>query len=61
MKIPFEFIKNNKYYIYIKQCNKNLFLYDVYDLNRNALNYKETFQAFDLGLIKEMIKPPKMD
>lgn len=53
MKIPFDFTKNNKYYIYVKQCNKNLFLYDVYDLNRNALNYNETFQAFDLKKINE--------
>ena len=52
MKIPFEFIKNKKYYIFIGKCNDNLFLYDVYDLNRKELHYKETFQAFDLGLLK---------
>ena len=52
MKIPFEFTKNNKYYIFIQQCNDNLFLYDVYDIKKEALNYKETFQAFDLGLVE---------
>ncbi len=51
MKIPFEFKRGNKYYIFIKQCNENLFLYDVYDLNRKSVHHTETFQAFDLELI----------
>lgn len=52
MKIPFEFTKNNKYYILIQQCNDNLFLYEVYSLGKKEFCYKETFQKFDLGLVK---------
>lgn len=60
MKIPFEFKRDNKYYIFVKQCNRNLFQYDVYDLNRNALNYTETFQAFDLGLVRQKVIRPNL-
>ena len=52
MKIPPEFKKNNKYYKYIKQCNEKIFLYEVYSLDKKNYYYKETFDLFDLGLIK---------
>lgn len=53
--VPLQMIKNNKYYVLIQQCNENLFLYDVYDMKRKNVCYKETFQRFDLGEVKEVI------
>lgn len=48
MKIPKIINKNNHIYIFIKQCNDKLFLYE--EMN---LHYKETFSKYDLGLVKE--------
>lgn len=59
MNIPLEFEKENKYYVYIKQCNDNLFLYEVYSLDRKNVFYYETFQAFDLGLVEQIVEPPR--
>lgn len=60
MNIPFEFTKNNKYYIFIEKCNEDLYLYEVYDLNRKELNYKETFKAYDLGLVEQTVERPRL-
>lgn len=57
--VPLQMIKNNKYYILIKQCNEDLYLYDVYDLKRKNVCYKETFKKFDLGEVKEIIPGDK--
>lgn len=48
-------IKDNKYYVFIQQCNNDLYLYDVYDLKRKNVYYKETFKKFDLGEVEEVI------
>lgn len=47
MKIPYKIIKNNKTYIYQKQCNKNLFLY-----KEEKLGFRECFLLQDLIEIK---------
>lgn len=54
MKIPKIINKNNHIYIFVKQCNDKLFLYE--EMN---LHYKETFDKYDLGLVKEVIEQPK--
>lgn len=56
MKIPKVISKNNHEYIFVKQCNENLFQYK--DL---MYGYYECFNRQDLGLIKEIIKPPRSD
>lgn len=56
---PLQMTKNNKYYVLIQQCNENLFLYDVYDIKRENVCYKETFQRFDLGEAEEVIPKTK--
>ena len=53
--IPLQMIRDNKYYVFIQQCNKDLYLYDVYDLQRKNVYYKETFKKFDLGEVEEVI------
>lgn len=45
MKIPKIVYKNNHTYTFIKQCNPKVFLYE------SELGFKETFTAYDLGLI----------
>ena len=46
MDIPKIITRKNKQYIFIKQCNNNMFLYeDMYT------KVKETFTKFDLNLI----------
>ena len=56
MKIPKIISKNGHEYIFVKQNNSKTFLYQ--DL---LYGYKETFTDFDLGMIKEVIPPPKND
>lgn len=57
--IPLQMVKDNKYYVFIQQCNKDLYLYDVYDLQRKNVYYKETFKKFDLGEVEEVIPKTK--
>lgn len=52
MKIPKVISKNGHEYIFVKQNNNRTYLYQ--DL---LYGYKETFTDFDLGLVKEIIKP----
>lgn len=52
MKIPKVISKNGHEYIFVKQNNNRTFLYQ--DL---LYGYKETFTDYDLGLVKEIIKP----
>ncbi len=54
MKIPKVISKNNHEYIFVKQVNKNVFLYK--DL---MYGYNECFSPHDLGLVKEKVKPSK--
>lgn len=54
MKIPKIINKNNHIYIFIKQCNDDLFLYE-----EMQYHYKEAFSRYDLGLVKEVIEKPK--
>lgn len=56
MRIPKIISKNNHEYIFVKQVNKNLFLYK--DM---LYGYSECFTKFDLGLVKEIVPPPKTD
>ena len=56
MKIPKVISKNGHEYIFVKQNNNRTYLYK--DL---LYGYKETFTDFDLGMIKEVIPPPKND
>lgn len=56
MKIPKIISKNGHEYIFIQQNNNRTYLYK--DL---LYGYKETFTDFDLGMIKEVIPPPKND
>lgn len=53
MKIPKTIIRNNRKYILV-EIYKNFALYQD-----KVTGYKECFDKFDLGLIKEMIPPPK--
>lgn len=46
MKIPNEVTKNRKQYRFVKQINKNVFMYEEV-----TTGYKECFCGFDLGLI----------
>jgi len=49
MKTPKFIKKNNHRYIFVKKCNKWIFLYE------DVVNgFKEYFTKFDLGLIKEI-------
>lgn len=50
MGVPKIIRKNNHRYIFVKQCNKNMFLYE-----EEKLKYKVCFTRFDLGMIKEVI------
>ncbi|MCX4303793.1 MAG: hypothetical protein OSJ66_07305 [Clostridia bacterium] len=50
MKIPKIISKNNHEYIFVKQVNKNMFLYK--DM---LYGYNECFTKFDLGMIKEIV------
>jgi len=52
IKVPKVFSKNNHEYLLINQCNENLWLYQ--DL---LYGYKVSFTAFELGLVKQKIKP----
>lgn len=56
MKIPKIISKNNHEYIFVKQVNKNMFLYK--DM---LYGYNECFTKFDLGMVKEIIEPPKTE
>ncbi len=50
MKIPKIVSKKNQKYEFVKQVNKNMFLY------KNILyGYKECFTLFDLGIIEEIV------
>lgn len=51
MRIPKIISKNNHEYIFVKQCNNDLFLYK--DM---LYHYKETFSKYELELLKETIK-----
>ena len=48
--------KNNHEYIFVKQVNKNMFLYK--DM---LYGYNECFTKFDLGMVKEIVEPPKTE
>lgn len=56
MKIPKVISKNGHEYIFVKQNNEKIYLYKdmIYGWN-------ETFTDYDLGLVKEIVKPPKSD
>ena len=56
MKIPKIISKNGHEYIFLKQNNNRTYLYKdmIYGWN-------ETFTDYDLGLVKEIVKPPKSD
>lgn len=56
IKIPKIISKNNHEYIFVKQVNKNMFLYK--DM---LYGYNECFTKFDLGMVKEIIEPPKTE
>lgn len=56
MKIPKIISKNNHEYIFVKQVNKNMFLYK--DM---LYGYNECFTKFDLVMVKEIIEPPKTE
>lgn len=56
MGVPKIISKNNHEYIFVKQVNKNMFLYK--DM---LYGYNECFTKFDLGLVKEIIEPSKTD
>lgn len=43
-------------YKFIEKCNDNLFLYEEV-----KQKYKICFTRYDLGLVKEIVKPPKSD
>ena len=56
MKIPKIISKNNHKYIFVKKINENMFLY------KNIMHgYNECFTKFDLGMVKEIITPPRTD
>jgi hypothetical protein len=55
MRIPKIISKNNHEYIFVKE-------YPNFILYQNMITgVKETFQRYDLGLVKEVVKPPKSD
>lgn len=56
MKIPKVISKNGHEYIFVKQNNEKIYLYKdmIYGWN-------ETFTDYDLGLVKEIVKPLKSD
>ena len=54
MKIPKIIRKNNKEYIFVKQCNDNLFQY-----KEMIYGYNECFTRHDLGLVKQVMEPTK--
>lgn len=55
MKIPKTIRKNNHKYIFVK-IYKNFIMYED-----KITHTKECFNRQELGLIKEMIKPPRAD
>jgi hypothetical protein len=56
MGVPKIISKNNHEYIFVKQVNKNMFLYK--DM---LYGYNECFTKFDLGMVKEIVEPPKTE
>ena len=56
MGVPKIFSKNNHEYIFVKQVNKTMFLYK--DM---LYGYNKCFTKFDLGMVKEVVKPPKTE
>ena len=48
MKIPKVISKNNHEYIFVKQCNENLFQY-----KEMIVGYYECFSRYDLDLLQE--------
>lgn len=56
MGVPKIFSKNNHEYIFVKQVNKTMFLYK--DM---LYGYNECVTKFDLGMVKEVVKPPKTE
>lgn len=55
MKIPKIISKNGHEYIFVKEYPNFVLYKDM------ITGVKETFQKYDLGLVKEMVKPPKSD
>lgn len=55
MKIPKIISKNGHEYIFVKEYPNFVLYKDM------ITGVKETFQKCDLGLVKEMVKPPKSD
>ena len=51
MKIPKIINKNGHEYIFIKECPNFILYQDM------LTGVKETFQKYDLGLVKEIVKP----
>ena len=55
MKIPKIISKNGHEYIFVKEYPNFILYQDM------ITGFKETFTDYDLGLVKEKVKPPKSD
>lgn len=55
MRIPKIISKNDHEYIFVKEYPNFILYQDM------ITGVKETFQRYDLGLVKEIIKPPRAD
>ena len=55
MRIPQIISKNNHEYIFVKEYPNFILYQDM------ITGVKETFQRYDLGLVKEIVKPPRAD
>lgn len=56
MKIPEKIFRNNRNYIFVKQINKKIFMYQT-----EKTGFKECFSLYDLGLIPQKIKPQNLN
>jgi len=52
MKIPKIISKNNREYIFVQKNNDKVYLY-----KEMITGYRESFQAQELGLVKEVVVP----
>lgn len=55
MKIPKIISKNGHEYIFVKEYPNFILYKDM------IYGWNETFTDYDLGLVKEIVKPPKSD
>lgn len=55
MKIPKIISKNGHEYIFVKEYPNFILYKDM------ITGVREIFQRYDLGLVKEIVKPPKSD